>query len=220
MLIARSRQNSTQRRHLPKMPPASRIVAPRQLCTLVFPRCETVPLRQQTTALTMYKSPAMPPDPSPSPRSPAPLNPAHGSYIELDEMADHEHRQYPQPGPALPPRPAKPEGLQDVVNSWWLLELFAWVTSAVALVVLIVTLFLADDRPLPHWPMRITLNSFVSILGTIMKAAMVVPIAEGISQLKWLWFKKAGVLKDIQTFDEASRGMWGSLKLLLSTKGV
>ncbi|KAH7032197.1 hypothetical protein B0J12DRAFT_582831 [Macrophomina phaseolina] len=135
-------------------------------------------------------------------------------------MADPEHRQYPQPGPALPPRPAKPEGLQDVVNSWWLLELFAWVTSAVALVVLIVTLFLADDRPLPHWPMRITLNSFVSILGTIMKAAMVVPIAEGISQLKWLWFKKAGVLKDIQTFDEASRGMWGSLKLLLSTKGV
>ena len=86
--------------------------------------------------------------------------------------------------------------------------------------VLIVTLVLTNHKPLPHWPMRITLNSFISILGTIIKAAMVIPIAEGISQLKWLWFKKEGVLKDIQTFDEASRGMVGSLKLLLGTKGV
>lgn len=167
------------------------------------------------------KSPGISSAGSPSPRSPSPLNPGKGPYIELDDMKDNEHRGFSEPTPPLPPRqPAQRDGLDDVVNSWWLFELLAWVISAIAMVVLIITLFLVDDHPLPHWPMKITLNSFISILATIVKAAMVVPIAEGISQLKWLWFKKAGVLKDIQTFDEASRGMWGSMKLLLSTKGV
>lgn len=169
----------------------------------------------------MLKSPGISSAGSPSPRSPSPLNPGKGPYIELDDMKDNEHRGFSEPTPPLPPRqPAQRDGLDDVVNSWWLFELLAWVISAIAMVVLIITLFLVDDHSLPHWPMKITLNSFISILATIVKAAMVVPIAEGISQLKWLWFKKAGVLKDIQTFDEASRGMWGSMKLLLSTKGV
>ncbi|KAK0622261.1 hypothetical protein DIS24_g11244 [Lasiodiplodia hormozganensis] len=175
------------------------------------------------------KSSALSPT-SPSPRSPSPLNPNGGNYVELGDMKRDESRGYasgagqePQTPltPELPPRPGPPsDGLTDVVNSWWLFELLAWVISAIAMGVLVVTFILTDDHPLPHWPLSITLNSFISILGTVVKAAMVVPIAEGISQLKWLWFKKAGVLKDIQTFDEASRGMWGSLKLLMGTRGV
>ncbi|KAL1615635.1 hypothetical protein SLS54_008902 [Diplodia seriata] len=180
----------------------------------------------------MTKSPGLSSLGSPSPRSPSPLNPNAnaGSYVELGDMKRDESRGYrsgpvgdePQTPltPELPPRPPQSGGLADVVNGWWLFELLAWVISAIAMAVLVATLVLTDGRPLPHWPMSITLNSFISILATIVKAAMVVPIAEGISQLKWLWFKKAGVLKDIQTFDEASRGMWGSLKLLLGTKGV
>ncbi|OJD31464.1 acid phosphatase protein [Diplodia corticola] len=177
----------------------------------------------------MRKSPAVSTLGSPSPLSP--LNPNQKNYVELGEMKRDDGRGYrsgqvgdepPTPlTPELPPRPPPASsGLTDAVNSWWLFELLAWIISAIAMAVLVVTLILTDGRPLPHWPMRITLNSFISILATIIKAAMVVPIAEGISQLKWLWFKKAGVLKDIQTFDEASRGMWGSLKLLLGTRGV
>lgn len=141
-------------------------------------------------------------------------------------MKEDEHHGYRQPVDSPPGearlvgQPASADHLADLINSWWLFEGLAWIISAAAMAVLVATLFLTDGRPLPHWPMQITLNSFISILGTIIKAAMVVPIAEGISQLKWLWFKKAGVLRDIQTFDEASRGLFGSLKLLLSTKGV
>ncbi|GME23704.1 hypothetical protein GTA08_BOTSDO13727 [Neofusicoccum parvum] len=175
----------------------------------------------------MPQSPGLSSAGSPSPHSTSPLNPATGPYIELRDMKDDEHHGYrarddgaQNSARPVDQLPVQQDGVQDIVTSWWLFELFAWLVSAGAMAVLVATLVLADEHPLPHWPMSITLNSFISILATIVKAAMVVPIAEGISQLKWLWFKKAGVLKDIQTFDEASRGMWGSLKLLLGTKGV
>ena len=47
-----------------------------------------------------------------------------------------------------------------------------------------------------------------------MKAAMLIVVNEGLSQLKWLWFRDSRRLHDMVAFDEASRGTWGSLKLL------
>ncbi|KAJ0341233.1 hypothetical protein COL154_008993 [Colletotrichum chrysophilum] len=43
---------------------------------------------------------------------------------------------------------------------------------------------------------------------------------ESLSQYKWNWYKKSPrPLADFRVFDEASRGPWGSLKLLVTTKG-
>ncbi|KAK3326990.1 hypothetical protein B0T19DRAFT_460012 [Cercophora scortea] len=51
------------------------------------------------------------------------------------------------------------------------------------------------------------------------KATMVMPIAERISQAKWMAFhQSAGALAKLKTFDEASCGPWGSTRLLLSPK--
>lgn len=36
---------------------------------------------------------------------------------------------------------------------------------------------------------------------------------KAMSQLKWSWFSKPRKLRDLQRFDEGSRGPWGSLKL-------
>ncbi|KAH8904952.1 hypothetical protein BR93DRAFT_882125 [Coniochaeta sp. PMI_546] len=46
-------------------------------------------------------------------------------------------------------------------------------------------------------------------------------IVEGLGQLKWIWFlsSKRRPLIDFQTFDEATKGGWGSWKLLLRFKG-
>ncbi|KAI5928124.1 hypothetical protein F4810DRAFT_179976 [Camillea tinctor] len=145
--------------------------------------------------------------------------------MELDDLkgeeAGHGHahasRDVPQTPDNLPPRPNPAFTDGGDGNGWWLFEIAAWVASAIALVAIIITIALTDEKPLPQWPMHITLNSFVSFMSTIMKAALVIPVAEGISQLKWLWFKKAGDLDDIQTFDEASRGSWGSMKLIFSS---
>lgn len=48
------------------------------------------------------------------------------------------------------------------------------------------------------------------------------PIVEGLGQLKWMWFAttRTKPLIDFQLFDEASRGGYGSLKLLFRCKGV
>ncbi|EFQ34321.1 uncharacterized protein GLRG_09465 [Colletotrichum graminicola M1.001] len=49
--------------------------------------------------------------------------------------------------------------------------------------------------------------------------SFVLPVVESLSQYKWNWYKSPRPLKDFGAFDEASRGPWGSLKLLLTTKG-
>jgi len=43
---------------------------------------------------------------------------------------------------------------------------------------------------------------------------MVFAVAESISQLKWLWFRKPRTLHDIEIFDDASRGPMGALRLV------
>ncbi|MAD87688.1 MAG: hypothetical protein CL912_32410 [Deltaproteobacteria bacterium] len=40
----------------------------------------------------------------------------------------------------------------------------------------------------------------------------------GISQLKWIWFKDPRSLTDLTTFENASRGPWGSAQLLFTLK--
>jgi hypothetical protein len=53
-----------------------------------------------------------------------------------------------------------------------------------------------------------------------MRGAIVLVTAEVVSQLKWTWFqKRTRPLKDMVTFDEASRGPWGSIKILVQFKG-
>ncbi|PPJ56237.1 hypothetical protein CBER1_06383 [Cercospora berteroae] len=63
----------------------------------------------------------------------------------------------------------------------------------------------------------LTLNGIVSTLAGISKAALILPISEAISQLKWQWFwnlDRPRPISDFQIYDSASRGPWGSLCLL------
>ncbi|KAF7531220.1 hypothetical protein G7054_g9071 [Neopestalotiopsis clavispora] len=96
----------------------------------------------------------------------------------------------------------------------WLAELSAWITGLIALAAIIITIGLHNGRPLPDWPYSISVNALVSIFATILKAMMMIPIAEALSQFKWLWYQKSHPLVDLCTFDQASRGSWGCLQLL------
>ncbi|KAK8076328.1 hypothetical protein PG994_003600 [Apiospora phragmitis] len=73
----------------------------------------------------------------------------------------------------------------------------------------------ARRKPLPDWKYGITLNALVSVMSSVLKAAAVLPLAGGISQTKWLWYKEPRPLKEMETFDDASRGPWGALLLML-----
>ncbi|KAH9204479.1 hypothetical protein DL95DRAFT_116049, partial [Leptodontidium sp. 2 PMI_412] len=87
-----------------------------------------------------------------------------------------------------------------------------------ALIAIVIVLNHYNGKPSPSWPYEITLNTLVSVFSTLLKALMMMAVAECISQLKWIWFKDPRSLTDLTTFENASRGPWGSVQLLFTLK--
>lgn len=101
----------------------------------------------------------------------------------------------------------------------WLFEISAWLVSVASLAAIVVVLSFGANRPLSTWPFLASINTLVSVFSAIMKAALLVPVAAVVGQSKWRWFKvKPRPLKDIEIYDESSRGPWGSFILLLSIR--
>lgn len=104
----------------------------------------------------------------------------------------------------------------------WLLEIISWIVSSVCMTGITVVLFIYKGEPIPKWPLGITLNAYISVLSKISSAGLLLPVSEALGQLKWSWFNKKRSRKmwDFEIFDNASRGPWGSLLLLVRTKGM
>ncbi|KAF2430987.1 hypothetical protein EJ08DRAFT_660400 [Tothia fuscella] len=112
--------------------------------------------------------------------------------------------------------------LSDLVANWWLGELFSWVLAATCMGTIALLLGLYDGQTMPaNWPLEVTLNAYISILAAVAKYSLAVPVDEALGQLKYLWFCEGQPKKllDYERFDDASRGPWGSLALLLHNKG-
>ena len=106
---------------------------------------------------------------------------------------------------------------QDFWGSSWTLEILSCVTSLGFLIAIIVVLWRYDGRPMPDWPHDITLNALVSVLSTVMKAAMAFVVSESLAQLKWSWFRGGNKLSDLTLLDAGSRGALGALFVLMRT---
>jgi hypothetical protein len=106
----------------------------------------------------------------------------------------------------------------------WLLEIISWIFSAVCMTAVIAVLIYLKDDPLSKWSLAektgLTLNAYISILSKMAGAALILPVSEALGQLKWSWFQQnSKQMWDFEIFDNASRGPWGSVLLLLRTKG-
>ncbi|KAF2108493.1 hypothetical protein BDV96DRAFT_616292 [Lophiotrema nucula] len=103
----------------------------------------------------------------------------------------------------------------------WLLEIICWALSALCMTAIIIVLYFYSGKPVPtNWPMALTLNAYISILSKVAAAALIFPASEAIGQLKWSWFQgDTRKMLDFEIFDNATRGPWGSLLLLIRTKG-
>jgi hypothetical protein len=102
----------------------------------------------------------------------------------------------------------------------WTFEILALAVAIGAVAAIIGVVFRYNGRALPDWPHDITLNALIALLATFANATISVCLASGISQAKWIRFKQgAAPLSDVEIFDEASRGTWGSLKLLVTARG-
>lgn len=64
-------------------------------------------------------------------------------------------------------------------DRFWAWEVLSCCMSAASLAAIVVTLFIHDDRPLPQWPHYITINSLIAIFAAILKASIMMPVAEG-----------------------------------------
>ncbi|KAL9106294.1 MAG: hypothetical protein Q9227_008694 [Pyrenula ochraceoflavens] len=101
----------------------------------------------------------------------------------------------------------------NVLQVWWR-EALSCVLFLGALLAIVATLHPYQDRPIPDWPYHLSINTLIAIYIVILKAAIVFVAAEGLGQLKWQWFDSERPLKDLLRYDDATRGPWGSFKLL------
>ena len=119
--------------------------------------------------------------------------------------------------PTLGPRKVTaPRRVSHALWKWWILEIVCVLIGTAALIALIIVLRRYDGKPVKLWPWSITPNSLVAVFTTLIKVMAMLPVADCIGQLKWVWFTrgKGRPLADMETFDSASRGILGSISLL------
>lgn len=102
----------------------------------------------------------------------------------------------------------------------WLPEMLWCLFSVACLAAIAGLLARYNGRPLPAWPLGISLNALVAFLTTLCRAGFVVPVLQGLAQLKWNWFARAErPMGDFQVYEDAQRDPLGSLRLLFSGRG-
>ncbi|CAG7963955.1 unnamed protein product [Penicillium salamii] len=99
----------------------------------------------------------------------------------------------------------------------WLLELATSIVALCLLAGIIVIFIFMDGDPLSDWEVGLSPNAWISILTTACAALFMHGVSTFIGQHKWLYYMKGShQLADLEKFDEASRGPWGSFKFLLN----
>jgi hypothetical protein len=118
-------------------------------------------------------------------------------------------------------RSANPDGLISVLEPWRY-QLAACLLSVLSFICLVIMACIYSTQPLTQWPSSIiSINGVVAALTTVMKGALMIPVADTISQAKWAHFSHPvrGVpdpqLRDLGRIDQASRGAWGSAKWIV-----
>ncbi|XXH05025.1 hypothetical protein Hte_011449 [Hypoxylon texense] len=100
----------------------------------------------------------------------------------------------------------------------WGWELLSWFSALGLLIAIFTITYQAEGKPQQDWSFPITLNSLIATLSTIYRAVLVAIAAQIISQDKWIWFWKPSSpvqpLRDLQLFEDASRGLWGAITLV------
>ena len=105
------------------------------------------------------------------------------------------------------------------INDWWLIELGASLISLSAMLALILVVRHYDGKPLPKWPLRITIGTYIAVCSKVMSAMLLVPVVNSMSQYKWHMYQQSkGPLDAMGLVDNATRGMGGSILLLSKRK--
>jgi hypothetical protein len=139
--------------------------------------------------------------------------------VEITQMSDNDNSHAKQP--------------RTTGNTWsWIWQVSSLLISMAGLMAIVVVLVSIVRHPrLADWTVspsskispvissNVSPNTLIAIFAAISKAALLVAVADCIGQLKWIRFEeKPHLLRELEVYDEASRGPWGSLKLLFTTR--
>ena len=111
---------------------------------------------------------------------------------------------------------------------WWLPELLCSLVSILSFISTVIVAHVYNGKSSQNLglPDGLSLNGLISILSTINRATLMVPVGSVMSQELWLWLSSKrrrkghhAVLGDLEKSDAASRGAWGSLVFLLRPNG-
>lgn len=113
-------------------------------------------------------------------------------------------------------------------DEWWIFELAASIVSLSCFCTLVAVLATSSNKTQSLWFNGwLTLNGLVALLATFIKASMAVALAAALGQLKWNRVSKFSIqgrkgrrIEEFDAFDQASRGPYGSLKLLFLSDGL
>jgi len=151
-----------------------------------------------------------PPQTFPTPRTPMdmegyfPLEP----YVPIQQSA---------PTTPLLPHNSLTTRWRSFVYRTWFMEVLAIFVALFFLALILVVCYIYRDHEINQTgqgAFSTPPNSTLNILVSLMRTAMLLAVASGIAQLKWLWYKKRNKLADMETFDEAARGVVGASRLL------
>ncbi|KAI0473743.1 hypothetical protein GGR56DRAFT_547729 [Xylariaceae sp. FL0804] len=116
-----------------------------------------------------------------------------------------------------------PRELERTVLStigWWKEEYFFCVVALATAAALIALLYLFDGKLQPDWNSDLQFSTVVIFIMTAFRLSLKAVIENCVSQAAWIWvssFRKGKTearLEDFKMFDDASRGLWGSIVLL------
>lgn len=100
----------------------------------------------------------------------------------------------------------------------WLLEIVSIFISVLSIVAISALLGYYNGKLLFKWH-NITLNTVISIFATLARISLILAVSSSIGQWRWNWFlKRSRPLTDIDVLDSASRGLFGSLQLMWTTR--
>ncbi|KAK8236449.1 hypothetical protein IWZ00DRAFT_557810 [Phyllosticta capitalensis] len=100
---------------------------------------------------------------------------------------------------------------------YWTIEILSCLFAAIILVALVAVLAIFNGHQQPNWPHPVSINTIIAVFTVAFKALLLKPVVEGLSQCKWLWFSRPKELSDLELFDQATRGPWGSTCLLFDS---
>lgn len=157
--------------------------------------------------------------PSLYPFSSHPYNASYG-HIGVDELS-------PSSSPPTPRRASTDlhaDGQESKHKNFkfsedtWALEICAILVNIAAVIATLILLVNTNGLPLSEYRFIISFNAVISILGAITRASLGFTIGSCLAQGKWNFFQKPNSFHIFKRFEEASRGPWGSLQLLVSLK--